>query len=65
VTSVDPASPAATAGLARGDVIQEVNRKRVSSVSDFERELAASGKQPILMLINRGGSTIFVVVEPH
>jgi hypothetical protein len=30
---------------------------------DLERALAASGKQPVLMLINRGGSTIFLVVE--
>jgi serine protease Do len=65
VTSVDPASRAAEAGLARGDVIQEVNRKPVTSVSEFERALTASGKQSVLMLINRGGSRIFLVVEPR
>ena len=41
VTNVDPASPAAEAGLRRGDVIQEVNRKPVKNTSDFERAMPA------------------------
>jgi len=63
VTSVAPASPAADAGLRRGDVIQEVNHKRVSNVSDYESALRAGGNQSVLLLVNRGGATLYVVIS--
>lgn len=65
VTDVDPGSPAAEAGLARGDVIQEINRQPVSSVAQFQRVLRESGKQQAVMLINRHGSTAYIVVQPQ
>ena len=65
VTAVDPASPAADAGLARGDVIQEVNRKPIVSTQQFEQALAEAGKQPVLLLVNRGGATSYMVVQPR
>jgi serine protease Do len=64
VTSVDPSSPAAAADLERGDVIEEVNRKSVRNVAEYERALAATNNQPILLLVDRGGSTRFIVVSP-
>src|ERR1700761_5382989 len=42
VTNISPSSPAADSGLQRGDVIQEVNRKSVSNVQDFEQAVRAS-----------------------
>ncbi len=63
VSSVDPGSAAAEAGLRRGDVIQEVNRQRVTSVSEFNRVARGLGKQPVLLLVNRGGNTLYVVIE--
>lgn len=42
------------AGLRRGDVIQEVHRQRVTSVSEFNRVARDLGKQPVLLLVNRG-----------
>lgn len=65
VTSVQPGSAAAEADLRRGDVIQEVNRKPVHSVSEFSNAISLLGKQNVLLLINRGGNTLYVVVEPH
>jgi serine protease Do len=62
VTEVDVASTAYEAGLRRGDVIQSVNRKPVASVRDFETAVSRGGS--VLLLINRGGATRFVVVEP-
>ena len=62
VTDVEVASTAYEAGLRRGDVIQSVNRKPVSSVRDFETAVSRGGS--VLLLINRGGATRFVVVEP-
>ncbi len=61
VTQVNPASDAAEAGLRRGDVIQEVNRKSVKSTSDFERAVQNS-KEKSLLLVNRHGSTMYVAV---
>ena len=61
VTNVDPASQAADAGLRQGDVIQQVNRKPVDNTSDFGQALNSS-KEENLLLVNRGGNTMFVAV---
>ena len=61
VTDVKPSTAAAEAGLRRGDVIQEVNRKAVKNTSDFERAITAS-KEETLLLVNRKGSTLYLAV---
>jgi serine protease Do len=61
VTDVRASSPAADAGLRRGDVIQEINRKPVKDTSDFERSVTAS-KEEMLLLVNRHGSTMYLAV---
>jgi serine protease Do len=63
VTQVQPDSPASDAGLKRGDVIQEVNRKPVKSASDFRNAVTESSKSPLLLLIQREDRTIYTVVE--
>jgi serine protease Do len=63
ITDVDPGSPAADAGLRRGDVIQEVNRRSVNSVSDFQRAMRQAGKQPVVLSVNRQSSTAYIVVQ--
>ncbi len=63
VTQVAQGSPAEDAGLQRGDVIEQVNRHPVASVSQYEREIRTSSSQAIVLLINRGGTTAFVVVQ--
>jgi serine protease Do len=65
VTDVDQSSAAAAAGIQHGDVIEEVNRKPVHNIDDFRQALAGRANQPVLLLINRGGNTIFVVVQPQ
>ena len=42
VTQVDPSSPAASAGLDRGMVIQEVNHKPVNNITQYKQALAGS-----------------------
>ncbi|MBX5495619.1 MAG: PDZ domain-containing protein, partial [Bryobacteraceae bacterium] len=64
ITDVRPGSPAAEAGLRRGDVVQEVNRRRVTNVSSFERAVREGEGNSILLLVNRGGNTMFLVIEP-
>ncbi|MGC1417315.1 MAG: DegQ family serine endoprotease [Candidatus Acidiferrum sp.] len=60
VTDIDPASPMANSGLQKGDVIQEVNHQPVNNVSEFESAVRKAGDNPLL-LVNRGGITLFLV----
>lgn len=64
VSDVDPAGAAADAGIARGDVILEINRKAVKSVDEVKTALESSGERPILLLLNRRGQTIYLTVRP-
>jgi serine protease Do len=61
VTNVDPASPAASAGLQEGDVIQQVNRKPVTNSQEFAQALRGSNGDSLL-LVNRQGNKIFLAV---
>jgi serine protease Do len=63
VTQVAPGSAAAEAGLERGDVIEQVARKPVTGLSDFQAAVRQAGDGPVLLLVNRGGNALFVVVE--
>jgi serine protease Do len=62
ITDIDPSGPAAQAGIQAGDVIQEVNRQAVRSAADVQNALRKSGGRPPLLLINRGGQTVYVPV---
>jgi serine protease Do len=65
VTQVEPGSPAGEAGLRRGDVILEVNRKPVKDVDAYKKTLRAGGKgKSALFLVRRGDNTIFLAVKP-
>jgi serine protease Do len=61
VTDVDPASAAASAGLKPGDVIQEVNHHSVLNSEDLSSALHKS-KGESLLLVNRGGSKLYLAV---
>jgi Do/DeqQ family serine protease len=61
VNDVSPASAAAAAGLRQGDVIQEVNRRPVKNVAEFEAAVRNS-KDGTLLLVNREGHTMYVGV---
>ncbi|MBF0518481.1 MAG: DegQ family serine endoprotease [Nitrospirae bacterium] len=63
VTNVTDESPAASV-LKQGDVIQEINRKRINSMKDYEHVLSGLKKDDdLLLLINRGGSFIYVTIS--
>jgi serine protease Do len=62
VSAVVSNSPAANGGLRRGDVIVEVNRTAVTNVNEYRQAISqASGS--ILLLVNRGGNTVFLAIE--
>lgn len=65
VLDVDPGAPAVDAGLRRGDVIEEVNRQPVSSVSEYQSAIRQAAKQPLVLSVNRGGSRAYIVVQPE
>jgi len=60
VTQVDPGSAAARSGLRPGDVVVEINHRRVRSVSDAARRVKAS---KALLLVHRGGRTLYLVLR--
>ena len=62
---VDPFGPAADAGIERGDVIEQVNQQPVRSVADLRAAVERSGKDPLLLLVNHRGTTIFVTIRPR
>ena len=62
VTQVDPGGPAAQAGVRAGDVIQEVNRQPVRSPSEVRDALRKPGARTAVLLVNRGGQTMYVPV---
>jgi serine protease Do len=65
VEDVQPGSPADNAGLQRGDVIMEVNRRPVKSAADVAQELSSvpSGQDALVLVWSNGGST-FRVLHP-
>ncbi|OLB93746.1 MAG: hypothetical protein AUH30_19410 [Candidatus Rokubacteria bacterium 13_1_40CM_68_15] len=63
VTEVSPTGRAAEAGLRAGDVIQEVNRRPVRSAQDFTRALTEAADRDLVLLVNRAGTTAYVVID--
>lgn len=64
IAGVDPGSVAAVSGLQVGDLIVAVNHRAVTSLSDVEQILKhAEETNSVLLLINRKGAGIFVVLE--
>ncbi len=63
VTSVEPNSPAAQAGIRTGDIIEKVGTQKVNSPEEFEKAAGElSLDEGIVMLVRRGDATHFVVV---
>ena len=65
VTDVDPAGPAAQAGIQVDDVIVEVNRQPVRSAAELRAAIRSSDRRPALLLVNRNGRGLFVAVPPR
>ncbi len=63
VTSLEPDSPAAKAGLQRGDVIVQLGEQATDTPKALKAALESEKTDPALVLINRGGNQIFVAVE--
>ena len=64
ITSVEPGSAAEEAGLEQGDIIIEVNRKRIHDLSEYKTAVAAQKGKRILFLVRRGENTMFLTLKP-
>ena len=64
VTRVDPSGSAANAGIRQGDLIQEVNRRPIRNVADFNAAIQQSGARPALLLVKRRNSVTFLTLRP-
>ncbi len=64
VTEVAPAGAAVDAGIQPGDVIQEVNGSKISTLDEYDKALASVKKNGLLrILLKRGTSSLFVAVR--
>ncbi len=63
VSHVEPGSPAAHAGLQKGDIIQEANRKPLKDAQALLHKIEETKEgESILFLVHRGENNLFVAV---
>lgn len=66
IVSVTPGSASEEAGLKKGDVVQEINKKRVSSLNDFNKAVSRlRDSDMVLLFINRSGKKFYVPFKVH
>lgn len=66
VASVEAGSPAIAAGVLRGDIVRELDRRTVRSLDDFEE--AWHQRPPgrtVTLLVQRGRASFYLVVTPE
>ncbi len=65
ITAVEPGSTGDEAGLHRGDVIIEIDRKPVRSLADYRKAVEGAQKgKGVLFLVRRGETTLFLALKP-
>jgi serine protease Do len=66
VDNVESGSAADDAGIEGGDIVLEVGKIRIGGVSDYNRATRQfkSSRNAVLFRINRGGSVLYVAIEP-
>lgn len=65
ISQVSPDSPAARAGLRRGDLILTADGEPVGSFASFARTVRTSGGRPIELTYARAGDTYQVSIRPE
>jgi len=64
VAGVEPGSRSARAGLRRGDVLLEADRRSVRTPEDLEKAVRSAGDQPLVLRILRDQRALYLAVPP-
>ena len=65
VGAVEPESPAAQAGIQKGDRIVAVDGQAVTAWDDLSNAIKQSGGQPLSLRLQRGGQEVAMTVQPR
>jgi serine protease Do len=66
VTAVEAGSVADDAGIRRGDIILEVDRKAIRNLDEYKKAIASVRKgRGVLFLVRRGDNTLFLALKPQ
>jgi regulator of sigma E protease len=65
VGAVEAESPAAQAGIQKGDRIVAVNDQAVTAWEDLSSAIKQSGGQPLVLRVQRGDQELMVTVQPR
>ncbi len=64
IMGVESGSPAEEVGIKRGDIIKEINHKKINNITDYNKAAAKSSiKEGVLLLIKREDQTFFVNIQ--
>ncbi|MDR3557758.1 MAG: RIP metalloprotease RseP [Syntrophobacteraceae bacterium] len=64
IGSINPGSPAQSAGIQNGDRVVSIDGKPIRTWDDLSESIEAHGAHPLKLLIKRGASTISLTITP-
>lgn len=66
IVKVDPYTAAEDAGLKKGDLIQEINKRRVKNLSEFNKIVPhIRDGDTVLLFINRNGNKFYITLKVY
>ncbi len=63
IRQIDRDTPATKAGLNTGDVIVEVNRRKIEDIDDFRGVIDDSDSSKVLLLVYRNGNYFYTALK--
>ena len=64
VVKVEPATPADEAGIKKGDIIKEIDRKQISNLEDYNRIASITKRNDtVLLFVARGDKKFYVTLK--
>ncbi|MEM1140622.1 MAG: RIP metalloprotease RseP [Pseudomonadota bacterium] len=64
VDEIVPGSAAEAAGLRAGDIVREINGRKMRNFSDLQRLVSTSAEVPLRMVVDRSGTILEVTAVP-
>lgn len=66
IVKVEPFSVSEEAGLKKGDVIQEINKKKIDNLSDFNKVMKNIREgDTVLLFVNRSGNKFYITLKAY